>query len=75
MQGKSVRFLTNAIEMQNACGLLTEKGTSKKDLSFKKCFESYYLEVKDGHKFAARAIIFQLYFCILSNWATNKRVS
>ncbi len=52
--------------MQNACGLLIEKGASKKDLSFKKCFESYYLEVKDGHKFAARSIIFQIYFCILS---------
>jgi len=65
-KGKSARFFTNATEMQNICVLLTERGLSKRDISFKKCFESYYLEVKEGQKFAARAIIFQIYYCILS---------
>jgi len=63
IKGKSNRLYSNVIEMQNLCTMMMGD-FSRKDNSFKKCFETY-LENWDAIKFSIRSVIFHTYHCLL----------
>ena len=50
--------------MINLCVLFTERGQSRKDTSFRKCYDQY-METIDGVKFGARTVLLHVYHCIL----------